>query len=69
MQEYEKLAGDIFGNPRIASIRGPVPWLRDKYNGKTIQKAVEDVIDRRMSKSERQVGAGNFNTPPGLCRT
>lgn len=69
VKEYEKLAGDIFGHPRWASVRGPLPWLRDKYDGKTIQRAVEDVIIRRMSKAEREVGAGNFNSPRGLCRT
>ncbi|TLD38810.1 FabD/lysophospholipase-like protein [Venturia nashicola] len=69
MREYEKLSDDIFGHPRLASVKGPVPWLRDKYNGETIQKAVEDVISRRMSPEERKAGAGTFNSPPGLCRT
>ena len=69
IHEYNKLSKDIFGSPRLASIRGPIPWPRDKYDGETIQKAVQDVISRRMSKAERQVGAGNFNSPPGLCKT
>jgi hypothetical protein len=69
MQEYEKLSGDIFGHPRWTSVRGPIPWPRDKYDGETIQRAVEDVINRRMSPAERKAGAGNFNSPPGLCRT
>lgn len=69
MREYEKLSDDIFGHPRWASVKGPIPWLRDKYDGETIQKAVEDVINRRMSPEERKAGAGSFNSPPGLCRT
>lgn len=69
MLEYEKLSDDIFGHPRWASVKGPIPWLRDKYDGETIQKAVEDVISRRMSPEERKAGAGSFNSPPGLCRT
>jgi hypothetical protein len=69
MLEYEKLSDDIFGHPRWASVKGPIPWLRDKYNGETIQKAVEDVISRRMAPEERKAGAGSFNSPPGLCRT
>ncbi|KAE8450481.1 hypothetical protein EG329_006211 [Mollisiaceae sp. DMI_Dod_QoI] len=69
IKEYKKLSSDIFGHPRLASVRGPIPWLRDKYDGKTIQRAVEDVVERRMSKEERQSGAGNFNSPLGLCRT
>ena len=66
---YRKLAGDIFEHPRLASIRGPIFWPRDKYDGRTIQRAVEEVVNRRMSKSQREIGAGNFNSPPGLCRT
>lgn len=67
MEEYEKLAGDIFGHPRWASVRGPIPWLRDKYDGRTVQRAVEDVVERRMHISEREIGAGGFNSPPGLA--
>jgi hypothetical protein len=69
MEEYERLAGDVFGHRRWASVRGPIPWPRDKYDGKRIQRAVEAVMDRRMSPAERTVGAGNFSSPPGLCRT
>jgi hypothetical protein len=69
MEEYEILSGDIFGHPRWASVRGPLPALRDKYDGERIQKAVEDVINRRMSEEERTAGAGSFNSPRGLCRT
>jgi hypothetical protein len=69
MEEYEILSGNIFGHPRWASVRGPLPALRDKYNGERIQKAVEDVINRRMSEEERMAGAGSFNSPRGLCRT
>lgn len=69
MREYETLSETIFGHPRRASVRGPIFWPRDKYDGDRIQKAVEDVISRRMSQAERKAGAGNFNSPPGLCRT
>jgi hypothetical protein len=67
--EYQTLSAEIFSSPRWASVRGPVPWPRDKYNGKTIQNAVDNVVKRRMSPNERSIGAGNFNSPPGACRT
>ena len=67
--EYHNLAGEIFDHPRWASVRGPIPWPRDKYDGKTIQYAVDNVVKRRMSYAERSIGAGNFNSAPGSCRT
>ena len=69
IKEYKTLGEDIFGRPRWASIRGPIPWPRDKYDAKAIQKAVENVVKKRMSPGQRKAGAGNFNSPPGLCRT
>lgn len=69
ISEYATLSESIFGHPRRASFRGPIPWPRDKYDGNTIRQAVVDVIDRRMSPAERKAGAGNFNSPPGQCRT
>jgi hypothetical protein len=53
----------------LAHYRSPIFWPREKYNGRSIERAVEKVVSRRMLKTERQVGAGNFNSPPGLCRT
>jgi hypothetical protein len=67
--EYHTLTGDIFDHPRWASVRGPLFWPRDKYDGKRIQNAVENVVCRHMSEDERAIGAGTFRSPPGLCRT
>lgn len=69
IREYESLSKDIFSHPRKMCIRGPIFWPKDKYDGKRIEKAVQDVVSRRMAVSQREVGAGNFNSPPGLCRT
>ncbi|RDW61321.1 hypothetical protein BP5796_11213 [Coleophoma crateriformis] len=69
IEEYRILSGDIFGHPRMAHFRSPIFWPRDKYDGKLIEHAVEKVVHRRMSAAERELGAGNFNSPPGLCRT
>jgi hypothetical protein len=69
IQEYENLAGEIFGHPRIASILGPIPWPREKYDGTIIQSSVQKVINRHTSPKQRELGGTNFNTPPGACRT
>lgn len=71
MQEYRDLSKLIFGYPRWASWRGPILWPRPKYDEKAIQRAVDDVVKRRVSKeTQRQIGGGtNFNSPPSLCKT
>src|ERR1700753_2548337 len=71
MQEYRDLSKLIFGNPRWASWRGPILWPRPKYDEKSIQRAVDDVVKRRVSKeTQRNIGGGtNFNSPPSLCKT
>ena len=69
IEEYKILADDIFGHPRMACIRGPIPWLRDKYDGRTIQRAVQSVVSRRTTDDQRNMQVANFNTMPGLCRT
>jgi hypothetical protein len=69
IEEYEKFGGDIFGHPRWASIRGPVPFPRDKYSGQRLQKVVEEVVARRLPPGQLLVGAGNFSSAPALCKT
>jgi hypothetical protein len=71
MQEYRDLSKLIFGRPRLASFRGPILWPRHKYDEKVIQRAVDDVVKRRVSKkTQKNVGGGtNFNSPPSLCKT
>src|ERR1700760_999716 len=67
--EYKALCETVFGHRRLASIKGPFPWPRDKYDDRALQKAIDDVVMRRLSSNQRQVGGVNFNSPPGLCKT
>ncbi|OCL08373.1 FabD/lysophospholipase-like protein [Glonium stellatum] len=69
IEEYEKFGGEIFGHPRWASIRGPIPFLRDKYSGERLQNVIEDVVARRLPPHQLLVGAGNFSSAPALCKT
>jgi hypothetical protein len=69
ISEYKSLSQVVFGNPRIASVRGPLFWPRDKYDEKALQRAVEDVVLRRLSTSQRRIGGANFNSSPELCKT
>jgi hypothetical protein len=69
LKEYEDLGGRIFNNPRWASIRGPIPALRDKYDGAQLQRIIEEVVARRLPPKQLKVGGGNFNCAKELCRT
>ncbi|KAI9762855.1 MAG: hypothetical protein M4579_000208 [Chaenotheca gracillima] len=73
IEEYETLAGEIFGHPRIASIRpswrGPILWPRDKYNGQRIVNVVNDVVTRRLGVKPTDIGQNLLSSHPHMCKT
>lgn len=70
LEEYENLGGDVFGHPRWFSIRSPLFWpMKDKYDGRRLQRAVEQVVERRSSPAQKKVGAGSFGAAKELCKT
>ncbi|KAF1849072.1 FabD/lysophospholipase-like protein [Cucurbitaria berberidis CBS 394.84] len=69
LEEYESFGGEIFGHPRWFSIRGPLPSFKEKYNGKRLQRAVENVVENRSSPEQKAVGAGYFGSARELCKT
>ena len=75
---YENLARDIFGKPRLFSIRGPVPWPCAKHNHRRLEQAIKKVVSSCSPTTNRlthQVGGGAFNFDPtfdseaSMCRT
>ena len=69
MEEFIQIMEDVFGHPRLGSMRGPIPWLQGKYSQKRLGKAVKDMTYRQLRRAEAMVGAGSFQSLPGLCRT
>lgn len=69
LEEYETFGGEIFGHPRWFSMRGPLPSLKEKYDGRRLRKAVEDVVEHRSSPEQKAVGAGYFGSAKELCKT
>jgi hypothetical protein len=68
LTEYETFGETIFGHPRWWSIRGPLPFPRDKYNAQRIVDAVSDVVGRRNPSSDNDIVV-TLRSAPDLCRT
>ncbi len=44
-----KYATEVFSHPRVFSLRGPIPWLRPKYDRRTLEKAIRTVVKQYES--------------------
>lgn len=75
--EYEGLGKQIFGNQlplfniqrRIFSLRGPIPWNREKYDHEKLEKAIQEVVNKRLRvPNDRAVGQ-MFPSHEERCRT
>jgi hypothetical protein len=67
IKEYETLGDKIFGESRWFSIRGPMPALREKYNGEKFAEVVRSVVKRRLPGSEDLQEP--FASDSLMCRT
>jgi hypothetical protein len=67
--EYKTMGQVIFGKPRTWSIRGPLFFPKEKYDHKNLQRAIEDVINRRAVKSHGDLGEHMFKSSEDRCRT
>lgn len=69
ISEYETLGAEVFGHPRKFHIRSLLFWPRDKYNYKTLENVVRDVVRRRVPKVAEFPGGRNFAFYENRCRT
>ena len=76
LDAHKNFAGEIFGHPRIFSVRGRIPWWRTKHNSKNYEKVLRDLVEVKTGrKGSQQVRSGvfsrdpTFNSEPLLCRT
>ena len=63
--EYETLGPKIFAHPRWLHLRSPLFWPRDKYDHRSLEKVIRNVVDRRSPF----VGGKNFASDENRCRT
>ncbi|KAF7865472.1 hypothetical protein EAF04_006447 [Stromatinia cepivora] len=68
IQEYENLGEKIFGQPRKLSMRGPIPWNREKYDHRKLEEVIKDVVKRRAWKKD-QITDSVYPSNPERCRT
>jgi hypothetical protein len=69
LAEYETLSDEIFGHPRLFSWRGPIPWNAAKFSGKRMSHTINNVVLRRLTKRQLDVGGDSFSSTPRLCKT
>jgi hypothetical protein len=63
---YTKMAGKVFGKPRLASYRfSPLFWFCAKYSGSRLREVVKDVVEEHLCEGEGYMLAMNKE----MCRT
>ena len=67
--DYERLGGEVFGHSRWFHLRSPLLFPRDKYNHKTLERVVQEVVKRRSPKIPKFPGGQNFAFDEARCRT
>lgn len=65
--EYETLGPKVFAHPRWLHLRSPLFWPRDKYDHRSLEKAIREVIDRRSPFVAG--GDKSFASDENRCRT
>lgn len=69
LEEYEHFADHIFGHPRKFSVRGPVPFPRDKYNSKRLVEVINSVVSRQLCGRKSLLGRNHFASHDRMCKT
>lgn len=65
--EYETLGPKVFAHPRWFHFRSPLFWPRDKYDHRSLEQAIREVVDRRSRFVDG--GGKNFASDENRCRT
>jgi hypothetical protein len=72
IDEYETLAGEVFGNPRKLHLRTCGPFVpREKYNHHALEKFVKSVTKKRVVPQDPNDIPRPllFDSPEDLCKT
>lgn len=63
---YDQLGEKIFGRPRWFQVYSPLFWPRAKYNHKTFEKIIQDLVDKRILQNGP--GRRNLAYDENRCR-
>ena len=63
---YEQLGEEIFGRPRWFHVRSPLFWPRDKYNHKTLEAIIQNLVKQRIP--DEDPGKRNFAFDENRCK-
>ncbi|RDW58614.1 hypothetical protein BP6252_13090 [Coleophoma cylindrospora] len=69
IEEYEDLAGYIFGHPRLFSIRGPILFPRDKYDARRVVDVIEHVVSKHLCGKTPLLIQNPFASHERMCKT
>lgn len=67
IEEFIALLGKTFGRPRMFNSQWPIFWTRDKYDHRTLEQGVKDIV-LRHSISHNEAGEHLFRSDPDLCK-
>ena len=67
--EYENLGEKVFAHSRWFHSTSPLWWSRAKYNHKTLERVIQEVIRERVPKLSTFPGGTNFGYNENRCRT
>lgn len=69
IHDYEQFGDRVFGHARWFHVRSPLFWIRPKYNHKTLEKVVKEVVETRVPHVASFPGGRNFAFDENRCRT
>lgn len=69
ISDYETLGAKVFAHSRWAHLRSPLFWPRDKYNHRTLEDVVNQVVQDRVPKVPNFPISQNFGFDENRCRT
>jgi hypothetical protein len=69
IDEFLNLSGEIFGSPRLFSLRGPLPGPLPKHDHRRLERAIQGVLDRRLPRLRHNIGGQEFRSNEDMCKT
>ena len=69
---YRNLGEEVISKPRLASIRGPIPWLRPKFSNLKLERVLHEIVQRRSgleAPANPALDSQQFCSTSEVCQT